>query len=218
MSQQAICAISGQAFEISDKEVELCKRLGVPLPTLCPTERFRVLMAFRNEWKLYRRKCDATGENILSAYAPDSPYKVYQNKIWWGDTWDALEYGRAFDFSRSFFEQFQELQAVVPREGTSIFNCENCDYNSHIRQSRNCYLNSLVARCENLYYSYWMVDDKDVFDSLITNGSTLCYYCSNVNDSYQCFFVEESMNCKESYFCHQMHGCDHCIFSSNLAN
>lgn len=218
MPQKAICKASGEKFEISDKEIEFCKKMGFPLPTLSPTERFRELMAFRNEWKLYRRKCDATGEEILSAYAKDSPYKVYKNSVWWGDTWDATEYGRDYDFNKTFFEQFKELQLAVPHEGTSIFNCENCDYNGHIRESRNCYLNSLVAKCEDLYYSYWMVNDKNVFDSMNTNDSTLCYYCAKVNNSYGCAFLEEANNCTDCYFCYQVHGCKNCIFSSNIAN
>lgn len=215
---KATCKITGEEFVIFDQEIEICKKFDVPLPDTAPTERFRNLMAFRNEWKLYRRKCDATGEEMLSAYSPQSPYKVFKNQIWWGDSWDAQKYGRDFDFSKTFFDQLQELQLLVPREGTSIFNSENCDYNSHIRQSRNCYLNSLVVRCEDIYYSYWMVDDQNVFDSLVTNSSQLCYYCRNVNHSYQCFFLEESNNCSECYFCYQLQGCNHCIFSSNLAN
>jgi len=218
MQKTAICSRSGKEFQILDKEIEFCKRIDVPLPTLSPLERFRELMAFRNEWKLYRRKCDATGEETLSAYAKDSPYKVYKNSVWWGDTWDATEYGQDYDFSKPFFEQLKELQLNVPREGTSIFNCENCDYNSHIRESKNCYLNSLVAKCEDLYYSYWMVNDKNVFDSMITNDSTLCYYCLNVNKSYGCLFLEEANNCRDCYFCYQIYGCQNCIFSSNIAN
>ncbi|MFA5947527.1 MAG: hypothetical protein WC806_00950 [Candidatus Gracilibacteria bacterium] len=218
MPKKAICKISGKEFEILDSEIELCKTLGVPLPEFSPTERFRTLMSFRNEWKLYHRKCDATGEDILSAYSKDSPYKVYKNKYWWSDAWNALDYGRDFDFKRPFFEQFKELQLVVPREGTSVFNSENCDYNSHIRESKNCYLNSLVFKCENLYYSYWVVNDINVFDSAITNDSTLCYYCQNVNNSYNCFFLEESNSCNDCYFSYQLRGCKNCIFSNNLAN
>ncbi|MFA6991802.1 MAG: hypothetical protein WC269_00770 [Candidatus Gracilibacteria bacterium] len=218
MPQKAVCKISGKEFIISDKEIEQLKKFDIPLPDISPLERFRKLMALRNEWKLYRRKCDASGDEILSAYAPESPYKVYKNKIWWGDSWDAKDYGHKFDFNKPFFEQFEQLKLEVPHEGTSIFNSENCDYNSHIRESRNCYLNSLVARCEDLYYSYWMVNNKNIFDSLITNDSTLCYYCSNVNHSYQCFFLEEANNCNNCYFCYQLRGCNHCIFSSNLAD
>lgn len=213
-----ICTLSQEPFEISAKEAAFCERLGMPLPTTSPQERLRALMATRNEWKLYRRTCDATGEAIVSAYPPDSPFKVYKNSVWWGDTWNALDYGREFDFNRPFFEQFQELQKVVPREGTSVFNSENCDYNGHIRESKNCYLNSLVAKCEDTHYSYWMVKDKDVLDSMYTNESTLCYWCSDVNNGYECVLVEESNNVKECYFSYQLRGCDHCIFSSNLTN
>jgi len=212
------CKLTNTVFEISDKEIDFCKRMDVPLPSLAPKERLRHLMATRNEWKLYHRKCDATGESILSAYAPDLPFKVYKNDVWWGDSWNALDYGRDFDFNRPFFEQFDELQKVVPREGTSVFNSENCEYNGHIRESKNCYLNSLVYRCEDIHYSYWMVSDKDVIDSLYTNYSTLCYYCSSVNKGYNCVMLEESNDCNDCYFSFQLRGCDHVIFSSNLAN
>lgn len=214
----ATCTISGQQFYISDKETAFCERLGVPLPTTSPIERMRTLMAFRNEWKLYKRKCDATGQDIISAYPPDSPFKVYNNTTWWGDSWDPLEYGRDYDPSRSFFEQYKELQLQVPREGTSIFNSENCDYNSHTRQSKNCFLNSLVARCEDTHYSYWVVENKDVLDSMYTNKSTLCYFCSDVNNCYNCVMLQESSDCNDCFFSYQLKGCSNCIFSSNLVN
>jgi hypothetical protein len=62
------------------------------------------------------------------------------------------------------------------------------------------------------------VNDKDVYDSMYTNESTLCFQCISVNNGYGCFALEESSDCKESYFSYQLLGCDHCIFSSNLSN
>ena len=218
MSEKHICKITNQEFEISDKEIAFCKRMGVPLPEICRPERIRILMAARNEWKLYRRKCDFSGDEIISAYPPDSPFKIYKNQVWWGNEWNALDYGRDYDFNRPFFEQFAELQKEVPREGTSVFNSENCDYNGHIRESRNCYLNSLVYKCEDVHYSYWMVNDKDVVDSMYTNDSDLCYSCISVNKSYGCVMLEESNNCNYCHFSYQLRGCDHCIFCTNLTN
>ncbi|MFC1655870.1 hypothetical protein ACFL3C_03310 [Patescibacteria group bacterium] len=212
------CLRTKQEFVFADKEIDLCKKMDVLLPKLSPQERLRDVMATRNEWKLYRRKCDFTGDEIISAYNKDTVFPVYKNEIWWGDEWDPIEYGRDFDFSRPFFEQFKELQNVVPREGTTVFNCENCDYNSHIRESRNSYLNSLVYKCEDLFYSYWMVNDKDVFDSMYTNDSTRCYFCSDVNGGYNCVALEESTNCNDCYFSYQLRGCKNCLFCSNLTN
>ena len=207
-----------EQFTIPDTEIAVCTRLGIPLPKTSPDERRRTLMAFRNEWKLYKRKCDATGKSIVSAYPPDSPFKVYDNPVWWGDGWDGCEYGRDFDFSRPFFEQFKELQLAVPREGTTIFNSENCDYNSHIRESRNCYLNSLVAQCEDTYYSYWTVGNKDVFDSAYANYSSLCYECCDVNNCYGCVMLQESSTCTDCFFSYQLRGCKNCIFCTDLVN
>lgn len=215
---QKTCSITNQPFEIFDKEAVLLKSLDLPLPDISPEERLRALMAFRNEWKLYPRKCDATGDQILSAYAADSPYKVFNNAYWWSDKWNPLDYGRDFDFEKPFFEQLKALQLAVPREGTTVFNSENCEYNSHIRESKNCYLNSLVYKCEDLYFSSWAVNDKDVFDSFLTNDSTLCYFGSYLKNGYNCVLVDESLNCSDCFFSYQLKGCDHCIFSSNLAN
>lgn len=218
MTERRVCAITGESFELTQEEADFCRERNFPLPELSRSERFRELMATRNEWKLYRRKCDFTGDEILSAYPPDSPFTVYKNTVWWGGGWDARQYGRTFDFSRPFFEQFAELQKAVPRDGTSIFNSENCDYNSHIRESKNCYLNSLIVRCEDVLYSYWVVGDKDTLDSMYTNESTLCYWCADVNKSYGCVMLEESDNCSDCHFSFQLRGCHHCLFSANLSN
>ncbi len=50
-----------------------------------------------------------------------------------------MSYGRAFDFSRSFTEQFGELMREVPKVGISSIGSEGCDY-AQVANSRNCYL------------------------------------------------------------------------------
>jgi len=40
---------------------------------------------------------------------------VYDQNIWWSDSWDALDYGKEFDFKKSFSEQFEELMRKVPK-------------------------------------------------------------------------------------------------------
>ena len=204
----------------SPREAELLQTFDLPPMDMPPQERLRQLMATRNEWKLYRRTCDATGEGIISAYSPDSPYTVYKNKIWWGDTWDALRFGREIDFSQPFFDQFFELQSVVPREGTSVFESQNCDYNSHIRHSKNCYMNSLVVRAEDMHYCYWMVDVESTLDSCynIAGKSTLCYQCIDFGSCYQCVGLKDCYNCIDCHFSFQLRGCKNCIYCSNLSN
>ncbi len=210
--------VSGKPFTPLPQELELCRSMNIPPSNICPEERMRICMAERNEWKRYHRKCDKTGASIISAYPAESPYVIYKNDVWWGDSWDAAEYAHEFDFSRPFFDQFIDLQRVVPREGTSIFQSENCDFNSHIRFSRNCYLNSLVANCEDVYYSYWMVRGKNCFDCVETNDCTLCCECIDTNNCYGCVALQDSSNCSDCLFSYQLTGCRNCLFCSNLAN
>ena len=63
-------------------------------------------------------------------YSPDKSYKVYEQSEWWSDKWDQLDYGRDFDFSRNFFEQFDELMREVPlcQLTTEYTQQENCSY------------------------------------------------------------------------------------------
>lgn len=203
---------------MNDKEIKFCQKIHIPSPKNSSIERMRYVMSLRNERKLYRRKCNATGKEIISAYPAESIFKIYDNHIWWGDTWDAIEYGKNTNLNRPFWQQYAELQKEVPREGTSVFKSENCNFNSHIRESKNCYLNALIVQSEDCMYCYWVVSSKNVIDSIYTNYSTLCYKCVDVNSSYNCIKLEESNNCHDCFFSFQLKGCDHCIFCSNLAN
>jgi hypothetical protein len=85
-------------------------------------------MSFRNEKKLYKRKCDFSGKDIISIYSPDKPYKIYEMDFWLSDKWDALDYARDFDFSRTAFEQFDELLKEVPRIPFFQSQNENSEY------------------------------------------------------------------------------------------
>ena len=215
---QQTCRLTGKTFLVPADEIALCESLHVPVSDIAPEERVRICMAERNEWKRYHRTCDKTGSPIISGYPAGSPYTVYRNDIWWGDTWEALDYGKPFDVQKPFFEQFLDLQKRVPREGTSIFQCENCDYNSHVRYSRNCYLNSLAANCEDTYYSYWTVRGKNCFDCAYSNDNTLCYDCVDCNNCYGCIAAQDSTNCNDCFFSYQLTGCKNCILCTNLAN
>jgi hypothetical protein len=73
-----------------------------------------------NYRKLYSRKCDKSGEQLVTYISPSSPYKVWKNDLWWKDDWDATDFGKDFDFTRPFFEQLQELSLEVPRMHTHV--------------------------------------------------------------------------------------------------
>ena len=109
------CRQCNTGFKITDSDRQFYERMQVPEPKLCPICRQRRRLMCGDQINLYKRKCDGTGEEIISAYHPDSPFKVYKQAYWYGDKWDALTFGREFDFGRPFFEQWYELAKIIPR-------------------------------------------------------------------------------------------------------
>lgn len=199
-------------------EKEFCDRYDLPYLNIPPTERLRAIFAYRNDRRLYRRKCDSTGVSIISAYRPDCGFQVVTSDIWWGDSWEGIDYGSAGDPQAAFFPQFSALQRKVPREGTSVVRAENCEYNSHVRESKNCYLSSLAIRSENLLYCYWTVGCRDLLEGFYSTDCELCARCSYVTNCYQCAYLSESANCNECYFSSELRNCKNCLFCCNLSN
>lgn len=104
-SQSVICQNCKTEFTIEPEDFEFYEKIQVPPPTFCPECRMARKMMFRNERVLYKRKCNLCKENIISIYHPKSSYTVYCNKCWWSDKWDSMNYGKNYDFKKSFFEQ-----------------------------------------------------------------------------------------------------------------
>ena len=103
------CRKSGKEFIVTDQDQQFYKRIDVPLPTLCPEERMKRRVSFRNDKNFYKRDCDLCKKSFVTIYSPDKKYPVYCNDCFWSDKWDPRDFGMEFDFNRPFFEQFKEL-------------------------------------------------------------------------------------------------------------
>lgn len=153
---------------------------------------------------------------MLSIYRQNSPVTVYEHEAWWGDSWDPLSYGKDFDFSRSFFEQFQELLHTVPHMNIQVVNVENCDYCNLIADSKNCYLVFETSNAEDCYYGYWLQKCKDCCDASYSHECEKCY---EIENCYQCQFLrwcQNCTNCFDSEFLLDCIGCKNCMFCTNL--
>jgi len=212
------CAVSDRTFEITDEDAKFYEKMGVPLPTLCPAERQRRRISFRNFRSLYSRKCDGTGKSIVTMYRKDQPFPVYDNDYWWGDKWNALDWGQDFDFTKPFFPQFAQLDKKVPRIATLNIKSENCHYSNFAWMAKNCYLIFGCVRDEDCLYGHIVWDSKDCIDNLYVYRCEWCSNCIDCVDCYDVHFSTESANCNESYFLHDCRGCINCFGCTNLRN
>lgn len=72
-----VCAATGRPFRIIRQEIDLYRKMGLPLPRLHPDERHRRRVALRNPRKLWARDCRKCGKSIQTSYSPDRPEIVY---------------------------------------------------------------------------------------------------------------------------------------------
>lgn len=211
-----ICTACSRQFEIAGDDITLYAKLAIPAPTRCPQCRCQRRLAWRNDRTFYKRKCDKSGEEFVSHFSPNVPFPVYKPSEWYGDSWNALDYGREFDFSRPFFEQWNDLKKVVPHIGIDIVGCENSDFCNYSGYDRNCYLDIGGENNEDCYFNLFVKYSKNCADCTFVYNSELCYEAINC---YQCYDVRYSMHLENSnncYFSFDLKGCKDCLFSSNL--
>jgi hypothetical protein len=148
--ERKTCKVSNQPFPITQKDLEFYDKVSpifngvkyqIPTPTLCPEERQRRRLTFRQERKLYKRPSDLSGKIMVSIYSPDKPYKVYSPEEWRGDTRNPLDYGKEYDFNTSFFQQFSELWKTVPQIALWQISQQNAEYNNNCYQLKDSYMN-----------------------------------------------------------------------------
>lgn len=203
-------------FMLQPDDAALYEKFDCPPLNLPFIDAQRRRLCFRNERSLYTRKCDATGQNIISIYSPDKPFKVYKSDYWYSDSWDALEYGQDFDFERTFFEQFARLQLKVPRLALLNVNAENSEYCNSTSGNKNCYLIFGGDYNEDCIYGTLCIHNTSCLDLDFSNDNNFCYeLCDSIN-CYGCQFTFDSKNCTNCYFVSDCSGCTECILCTNL--
>src|SRR3989338_11153384 len=99
-SENKICQNCKKDFTIESEDFNFYEKMKVPPPTFCPLCRAQRRLGFRNERKLFKVKDAFTGQEIFSTTPEQSGKKIITRDEWNSDTWDAVEYGVDYDFSK----------------------------------------------------------------------------------------------------------------------
>ena len=213
------CAATSEKFEVGARDIDFYQRFKIPPPHWSPIARRARRMAVTNFNRFHRRKCDATGKEIISQYSQTNPHKIFDNDYWWSDKWDAIDYGRSYDLTRPFFDQLRELRLAVPRAALNRDSSNvNSDYVIGGTSMKNCYFVFGGRSGENCLYIDVIIDSKNCIDSAFVRVSEYCYENVMPLRNARCFFSTESMNCLESYFLFDCRSCTSCFLCTNLRN
>ena len=235
---QKSCTNCGQTFESTQDDLAFYektspvfagKKYTIPPPTLCVDCRCQRRLLFRNDLNLYHRKSDLTGKQIVSIYAQGKPYTVYDQDEWWSDRWKEEDYGRPFDFTKTFTEQFEALNMEVPHASLFTTNVENSYYTNHSLNAKNTYLIAGATNIEDSLYGRFVISCKDVVDGLSLYNCRWCYECVASQGCYQCLYalysyncsdclmIEDCQNCKNCTLCFGLKGQEYCILNDRLS-
>jgi hypothetical protein len=221
------CKMCLKSFEVPNEDLEFYQKISptyadktfqIPSPELCPECRQMTRQSWRNETNVYVRKSDKSGKQIVSMFSPDkTDITIYANDEWWSDDWDGLTYGREFDRSRSFFEQFRELLYKVPKFACFNINTENCLFDNYIMDSKDCYMCfANYYQCENCFYCYMNFTGKDSSELHKCEKCEKCFRLNSSNGCFSCNYGIRLENCSNCWFSIDLTGCRDCILCSNM--
>lgn len=212
------CQSCKKEFRIESEDVEFYNRIRVPPPTWCPECRMARRFVFRNNRHLFRRKDERIGQGVLSGFPAAAPVKVYNLEFWNSDGWDAMEYGREYDFSYPFFDQIRELLYTAPLPARSVVRFVNSDYCDHAADLRNSYLCFNGSNAENSAYLINFNTIKESMDLYESRANELCYNSLQVDECYRTAYSFDCVSCQEVWFSKDLSGCSYCFGCVNLRN
>jgi len=212
------CQNCTQPFVIEPEDFAFYAKVQVPPPTFCPDCRYQRRLANRNEWNFYKRDCSLCGKSMVSIYNPDYPGPVYCQPCWWSDKWDPYAYGQAFDFSRPFFDQFQELRIAVPHIAMANWHSTNSEYTNQSVSNKNCYMCVSTAYSEDCLYAHWNDKVRESVDCYGVIQCELLYKSLNSDSCSNSAYLEDCADTTMSYFLKDCRGCTSCFRCYGLRN
>ena len=226
--EQKKCKQCEAEFTVTDDDLVFLEKISpeyggqkylISAPVLCPTCREIKRMLWRNERVIYKRKSDHSQEELISIFAPDkTDYKVYSPKEWYSDVWNPMDFARDFDFTKPFFEQFENLIYDVPRPANNLISVENCDFCNQVWNSKNCYLCFNASNCENCMYCSEAHHGRNCFDCFDIRNCELCFSCFDCAGCNNCKYLDHCKDCLECYFSYDCIGCKNAMLSNGLHN
>lgn len=214
------CSNCQRPFDIEPEDTAFYERITVPPPTWCPECRFMRRLIWRNVFNFYKRPCDLCGKDSISIYPKDAPYRMYCPECWWSDDWDPMVYGRDYDETEPFFDQFRKLLREVPLLGLSYDypNNINSPYVNECGPMKNSSLVFYGENCEEAMVGYYLVTMTNSLDTSLGMESQWMYDSRNVFRDNRCIAVYNTNECIDSAFLQNCRNCQHCFGSANLRN
>lgn len=217
-SETRNCQNCKSQFTIEPEDFNFYGRLDMPAPDLCPYCRWKHLLAFWVFGRFRKTTSALSGKTIITTFPESIKFPLYSRDEFVSDAWDPITYGIDYDSSKTFFNQFQELQTRVPHPHQSSTKNVNCEWSDDVGNSRECYLCRSLLDCEFVSYGYRMFSCKNSIDITYSFETELSYDCLYCFKCYKLHYSFNCHNCLDSKFLYDCRNCTNCFMCWNLRN
>lgn len=167
-------------------EAEWLKKFKMPEAKRPILDRRRILAGFQTGYQWWWQKHPLTGKAILTYVHPATGLKVLPDQEWYQQ--DFSSFGRPYEMSRSFFEQFRELQLQVPMLASR----------NHVEPQNSIAMGSHGD--VNSYFSSGCENTKDSFFCAWSDTPDRSAEMHNVKQATQCYQIDNCFNVFNSRF------------------
>jgi len=212
MSERS-CQLTGEKFAVPDAVYE---QFGVPLPNVCPEERFRRSISFKSGKQFYHRRCDLTQNSLYSIYPLKTAFPIASPELWNSEKFDPFFYGQGFDFKRLFMEQLLELWRRVPRPAYAVSESEHSRLCDRVRGAHEGFLLFDSFNVERSCFSNSLRESQNCVDCYQLSDCSFCYESIFLERSSHTHFSEWCSDCRNSLFLFDCQDCEDCLFCVGL--
>lgn len=207
-----VCALSGQKWEMTEREIGWYKKFNVPPSKYSPLTRWRLMTAFFCGWQWWYNKHAETGEPVLSYIHPASGYKVLPDKEWHNRDFSVIN--TRYNPEQPFFEQFDEFNKQIPQAASKDVK-ESFNSLSVVSLGDE---DSFFVLAGNTKRSINCSCAKDTEDSAEIYWSTKVQTSYNIVNSHRihnCKYLRECFDCMNSSFLFDCRDCEDCFGAVN---
>ncbi len=207
--------LTGEAWMLTDTEIDWCKKFNVPPATVSPETRWKHHGVWYVGYQYWYQSHPETRKPIICTVHPATGIKVLPDKEWFEK--DFLSHGREYQLDRPFFEQWRELQLAVPMPA-SRNHVEPVNSIAFVSQGDEDSYFVGASKTKRTYYAHAAMDVEDCAEVYESSKLQECFNVADSSRLHRCSFVRASYDCLNSSFLFDCRNCEFCFGATNKRN
>ncbi|MFH1315834.1 MAG: hypothetical protein ABIH67_05585 [Candidatus Uhrbacteria bacterium] len=212
---ERVCDLTGEKWLMDEREIGWYKKFNVPPSKYSPLNRMRLMHGYFVMWNIWYNKHAETGKPILSTIHPATGIRVLEDLEWYDR--DFSELAKDLDSSRSFLDQYYELNRSVPRPAhDNIVQPEDSIAFLSFGDQDSYFV--LAGRTKRCFYCSNGFDCQDSAEIMMGKNIADSYNVLNSSRLHRCNFVRDCLDCIDCTFMFDCRNCEHCFGAANKRN